>query len=78
MEIKGNLRINHKLYIFVKNWQKVTDFQFIYGELKLKIVFEYKYVGLILDEHLTFNSFYKILADSGGSAPSSVRSGIYR
>ena len=47
---------------------KRTEHLFMYGDTILDIVNEYKYLGVILDEHLTFEACSKTLADSGGRA----------
>ena len=49
-----------------------TDFNFMYDDEKLTIVPEYKYLGVIMDEHLNFNSCSKTLAESGGRALSAI------
>ena len=49
-----------------------TKFVFKLGETILEKAKEYKYLGVILDEHLTFNSCSKVLAESGGRALGAV------
>ena len=53
---------------------KLTQFVFQYGDKNLEIVNEYKYLGVILDQHLSFKTCSKTLADSGGRALSAVMS----
>ena len=45
-----------------------TEFEFKYGGMVIDKVDEYKYLGVILDENLTFNNCSKALAASGGRA----------
>ena len=51
---------------------KRSEFTFKYGPINLKIVPEYKYLGVIVDEHLTFSQCSKTLADSAGRALSAI------
>ena len=51
---------------------KPSDVSFKYGDRELYRVPEYKYLGVILDEHMNFKSCSKTLADSGGRALSAV------
>ena len=57
-----------KIVHFRKNRQKQSEYQFKYGNHDLSIVSEYKYLGVILDQHLSFESCSKTLAESGGRA----------
>ena len=57
---------------FRRSRQKVTDVKFIYGNTNLNIVSEYKYLGVILDENITFTKCSKTLAKSWGRALSSI------
>ena len=49
-----------------------TNFEFKYGEKNLDIINQYKYLGIILDEHLTFNATAAALAGGAGRALGSV------
>ena len=51
---------------------KQTTFTFKYGQKDLSLVNEYKYIGVILDENLTYASCSKTLADSAGRALGAV------
>ena len=57
---------------FHKPRQKQTNFEFKYGNKTLDKISEYKYLGVILDEHLTFTPCSKILSESGGRALGAV------
>ena len=48
--------------------QNVTNYAFTIGNHKLDIVSNYKYLGIILNEFMTFNSNVEILTESGGRA----------
>ncbi len=55
--------------VHFRNSRKLqTDFKFMYGDNELDNVKHYKYLGIILDEHLTFNECVETLADSAGRA----------
>ena len=45
---------------------------FTLGGSIIETVSKYKYLGVILDEHLTFNEYAKTLADAGGRALSKI------
>ena len=45
-----------------------TENIFMYGDAELEMVKQYKYLGIILDDHLNFNDCIKALADSSGRA----------
>ncbi len=49
-----------------------TDFVFKYGDLPLECVSEYKYLGILLDEHMDFSKTATLLANSAGRALGSV------
>jgi len=59
----------------LENYSRITEsnFKFKYGNSVLDIVYDYKYLGVILDEHLTLNKCSKSLSGSG--VESSGRSG---
>lgn len=61
-----------KIVHFRYNKQQQTKSSFTYGEEVLEMVKEYKYLGIIMDEYLNFNSCSKTLADSGGRALGSI------
>ena len=72
---KWRLKVNQEksnIVHFRNSRKPLTNFQFKYGEHILDTVSEYKYLGVLLDEHLKFNSCSKTLADSGGRALSAV------
>ena len=48
--------------------KKRSNETFTYGNIPLKTVSSYKYLGIILDEHLNFNECVKTLATAGGRA----------
>ena len=50
---------------------------FKFGNNSLAMVSKYKYLGIILDEHLTYNECATTLADSAGRALRSVISKFY-
>ncbi len=41
---------------------------FMYGEQNINVVFQYKYLGLILNEHLDYALMAKMVAKSAGRA----------
>ena len=45
-----------------------SNFTFKSGSTSLSYTHSYKYLGLILDEHLTFGEWTKMLSDSAGRA----------
>jgi len=47
-----------------------SNFKFKYGNSVLDTVSDYKYLGVILDEHLTLNECSKALSETGGVEPS--------
>ena len=67
-------RTKSQIIHFRRSKQKVTNFVFKYGGQNLEIVKEYKYLGVIFDEHLKFTQCSKTLAESGGRALGAVRS----
>ena len=48
--------------------QQKTNYDFKYGEHAITMTHEYKYLGIILDEHLKFDSCIAALASAGGRA----------
>ena len=48
--------------------KKCTEQLFTYGEMELEKVSQYKYLGVMLDEHLKFNACVKMFAESSGRA----------
>ena len=53
---------------FRKPKSKMTTYSFKLAGEDVEVVSEYKYLGIILDEHLTYKSATKILANAGGRA----------
>ena len=51
-----------------------TDFQFIIGNLLLEKVYKYKYLGLVLDEHLSYSNIADILCNSATRALGALNS----
>ena len=49
-----------------------TNFKFMYGGKALEMTNNYRYLGIILDEHLDFNDCTRTLADAAGRALGSV------
>ncbi len=47
---------------------KKSNCVFKYGEYELEIVDKYKYLGIVLNEHLEYSMVAKILANSAGRA----------
>ena len=45
-----------------------TSYKFMYQGTKLEIVSNYKYLGVIFNEHLNYDICSKTLAESGGRA----------
>ena len=50
----------------------MSEYEFRYGDQLLECVPYYKYLGVILDEHLKFERCVQTLADSGGRALGSI------
>ena len=57
-----------KIVHFRYHKQRRTKSHFIYGGETLDIAKEYKYLGIIIDEYLNFNTCSQTLSDSGGRA----------
>ena len=57
---------------FRKKRIKETDFNFTFGPNNITSTCKYKYLGVILDEHLTFQDCIKTLNDSSGRALSGI------
>ena len=51
---------------------KQSEFKFSFGKLTLQYTNAYKYLGLLLDQHLNSNDCIRSLADSGSRALGSV------
>ena len=62
---------------FRKTRKKQTKYMFKFGNNSLAMVSKYKYLGIILDEHLTYKECATTLADSAGRALGSVISKFY-
>ena len=66
---KLKLNIEKSNIIHFRPRRKVrTDFEFHFGIRPLHIVDSYKYLGILLDEHLTYENCAKVLSDSAGRA----------
>ena len=68
---KWRLKVNEgksKIVHFRKKTEPVTIHEFTYGDQVLEKVSKYKYLGIIMDEHLKYDCCSKALADSGGRA----------
>ena len=72
---KWQMKINlskSKIVHFRNKRQNGTNFDFKLGNDVIDIVAKYKYLGIIFDEHLTFNECEKVLSDAAGRALSSI------
>ena len=72
---KWRLKVNKnktKIIHFRTVRKAPTNRVFKYGNDDLEVVSRYKYLGIILDEHLKFDTCSKSLAESGGRALGSV------
>ena len=72
---KWKLKVNigkTKIVHFRPKKFKQTEFQFKYGDEHIEIVSKYKYLGIIFDEHLTFNNCIETLSEAGGRALGSI------
>ena len=68
---KWRLSVNKektKIVHFRTSRTRKTNYNFNFDKEKLEIVPHYKYLGVIMDEHLTFERCSQTLADSGGRA----------
>ena len=73
--MKWRLNINvakSNVIYFRKKRIKETDFNFTFGPNSITSTCKYKYIGVILDEHLTFQDCIKTLNDSSGQALSGI------
>ena len=61
-----------KVMHFRNSRSQTTEYVFKYGEEKLEIVRQYKYLGVILDEFLKFEETANTLAGAGGRALGSI------
>ena len=69
------MRINKKksnAVHFRKHQRPRTNPAFKYGDNEVNILSDYKYLGLILDEHMTFEKAVDTLCSSAGRALASV------
>ena len=74
---KWRMRVNtnkSKVIHYRIKSQDRTKEQFIFGSNKLEVVGRYKYLGLVLDEFLNYDTTAAILAESGGRALGAVYS----
>ena len=68
---KWRLKVNEtktKIVHFRGPRTKITDYKFVYSGKNIDLVPNYKYLGVIIDEHLKFNSCTTALSDSAGRA----------
>ena len=73
--LKWRLRVNldkTKVIHFRNNRKLVTNHVFKFSESTIEIVSCYKYLGILIDEHLTFEKCAKLLSESGGRALGSI------
>ena len=63
---------NQTSFILEKKRMATTNFNFLLGEHKLNLVQQYKYLGVLLDEHMKFNECDKLFGQSAGRALSSL------
>ena len=72
---KWQMRVNvdkTKVVHFRNKRKNKTCFNFKINGSEIEIVNQYQYLGIIFDEHLTFEKCAKALSDSGGRALGSV------
>jgi hypothetical protein len=64
---KWRLKVNETksniVYFRPSRFEQIS-YDFKYGHVNLKTVGEYKYLGVILDEHLNFENCSKVLSQS--------------
>ena len=73
--IKWHLEINEsksKIMHFRKKKKKCSKFEFNIGDLKLDYTQMYRYLGITLDENLSFNVACRELSEAGGRAFGSI------
>ncbi len=61
-----------KIMHFRNTNSPLTDFVFTYNERIIECVSEYKYLGILLDEHMNFSKTASLLANSAGRALGTV------
>ena len=74
---KWRMRVNvtkTKIVHFRVKSQTKSTYKFMYGTDEIEIVDKYKYLGIILDEYLDFDTTSSVLAGSGGRALGAVYS----
>ena len=72
---KWNVKVNEsksKIMHFRPKRYRATDYRFKYLNSELDFVRQYKYLGVMFNEHLTFEKCSEILADAGGRALGSI------
>lgn len=65
---KWRLHINEQksqIVHFRKKRKAKTNYNFKFGNMSLNVVSQYKYLGIVLDEHLTFDECVESLSQSG-------------
>ncbi len=76
---KWRLKVNTdktKVVHFRSKRKRCTEFNFTFDNSPLNVVNKYKYLGVILEEHLDFNLTSSVLANAAGRALGSVISKI--
>ncbi len=74
---KWRLKVNTdktKVVNFRSNRKRCSEFNFTFDNSPLNVVNKYKYLGIILEEHLDFNLTASVLANAAGRAFGAVRS----
>ena len=61
-----------KIMHFRENSIPLTDSVFSYNNIPIECVSEYKYLGILLDEHMDFKKTANLLANSAGRALGAV------
>ena len=72
---KWQMKVNiekTKIVHFRNKRKPVTNFEFKINNYKIELTNNYRYLGIIFDEHLTFELCARTLAESGGRALSSI------
>ena len=55
-----------------------TDFEFYFGNTKIEICENYKYLGVVLNEYVDFTETSNVLSEAAGKAFSSLVSNLYK
>ena len=73
--MKWKLKVNiekSKIMHFRSSRKRCTPYNFSFGQLELEKVPHYKYLGIFIDEHSTFQHATNVLSESAGRALSAV------